>query len=293
MCLLCVMEPNNTPTREQLMTAASNNPHGYGYAFMTNDRIITGRGMDAEEVIDRFLRIREGFPNAWAMFHARYTTHGSTDKSNCHPFRVGGDESIVLAHNGILPIDLPKGEKRSDTRIFAEDMLPDYLTWLDDPDGWDMLEEWVGSSKVAVFSLDERLQSNVYILNESYGHWTDGIWWSNDGYKPSKWSNNRWGSLWDSDDSIGAYTSGSFSKTEWWKRQSDQSCIYCNSKLTDNEWEWGYCDFCKSCLECAQDIIDCECYNTPKDRIDSKNYKHWWEEEAFSNTKPLLRQIEA
>ena len=273
------------------MTAAQNNPHGYGYAFMTHDKIITGRGMDAEEVIDRFLRIREGFPDTWAMFHARYTTHGATDKSNCHPFRVGGDQNIVLAHNGILPIDVPKYEDRSDTRIFAEDMLPDYLDWLDDPDGWDMLESWAGGSKVAIFSLDPRLESNIYIINEAYGHWTDGIWWSNDGYKPSKWSVGRWGrGLWEADDdSLGAYTSsGYYNKTEWWKKQSDQSCIYCNNSLTDNEWEWGYCDLCKSCLECAQDIVDCECWSHKRDTVKTI---HWWEEEAFSKPKQL-QQIE-
>ena len=147
MCLLCVMEPGSIPTRQQLKNAADSNPHGYGYAFLTEDRIITGRGMDADEVIDRFLRIREGFPNTWAMFHARYTTHGATDKANCHPFRVGGSPDIVIGHNGILPVDVPKHEDRSDTRIFAEDILPDLVEWLDDPHGWQMLEDFAGSSK--------------------------------------------------------------------------------------------------------------------------------------------------
>ena len=53
---------------------------------------------------------------------------------------------------------------------------------------------------------------------------------------------------------------------------------------------------CKSCLECAQDIIDCECYKSQADRIANKN-SHWWEEEAFTNSNVIgmkrgLRQIE-
>lgn len=287
MCLLCVFEPNVTPTRQQLMNAARQNPHGYGYAFLTEDRILTGRGMDADEVIDRFLRIREGFPNTYAMFHARYTTHGSTNKSNCHPFRVGGDPNIVLGHNGILPVDVPKGDDRSDTRLFAEDILPEFIEWLDDPDGFDQLEDWAGGSKLAIFSLDPRLKHGVYIVNEQLGHWDNGAWWSNHSYKgysfsspSSSYYRSHYKKWWDDEDDTPAESCGS-EMTLWWKRQSDQSCIYCGSSLGDDEWEYGFCDNCKSCLECAQDIIDCECLRTAD--FKPRQYKRWWEEEAFAD----------
>lgn len=292
MCLLTVMQPYSTPTREQLVQAACNNPHGFGYAIMFGDRIVTGRGMDAEEIIDRFLAIRERCPDTWAMFHHRYTTHGDTNKSNCHPFRVGGDEQIVLAHNGIIPINLPKGERRSDTRVFAEDELPHLLEYLDCDNGYEELEDYIGWSKVCIFSISPKLEQNVYILNESSGTWDNGIWWSNDSYKPSKyegWSSLRAygsGSLWNyEDDEIAVIPSrsGSCEMSGWWQRSDMQQCLFCSTNMSDQEWEWGYCDWCKSCLECANDIIDCEC-NRGEMFADFdpelSRYKNWWNEEV-------------
>lgn len=289
MCLLCVFQPGASPTRQELENSAASNPHGFGYAFLMHDRIITGRGMDATDVIDRFMRLREGYPDVWAMFHARYATHGVTDKSNCHPFRVDGDPNIVLAHNGILPIDVPRGENRSDTRIFADDHLPNYLEWLDDPTGFQLLEDWASGSKVAIFSLDKRLENNVYIINENLGHWDNGRWWSNSSYKTTPyighyssksmrayggWLDEEWVSD-NRTDSCGTAT-----MTEWWKRSGEESCVYCSNPLSSQEWDWGYCDFCKSCLECAMDIVDCECYrqNMPDhNSIHTYRQPMWWE----------------
>lgn len=285
MCLLTVMSPFSTPTREQLLQAATTNPHGFGYAIMFDDRIVTSRSMDAVELIDRFLEIRERCPDTWAMFHHRYTTHGESNKSNCHPFRVGGDETTVLAHNGIIPIDIAPGDRRSDTRVFAEDELPDLLEWLDDEQGFEALEDYIGWSKIAVFNLNPRLKDNVYILNEHMGHWDKGIWWSNDSYKESKWSrygkvSRSWDYDYDNDDSeLLCKKSGTI--TYWWKRNSEQECLYCTSSLSDREWEWGYCENCMSCLECANDILDCDCDRggVLPELNHHRNYRHWWQEE--------------
>lgn len=297
MCLLCVFEPGSGPTKQELMNAADSNPHGYGYAFLTDDRILTGRGMNAEEVIDRFLRIREGFPNTWAMFHARYTTHGLTDKSNCHPFRVGHSVDTVLAHNGILDVDVPKWEHRSDTRIWAEDFMPEFMTWLDDKDGFEQLEDWAAGNKIAIFTLDPKMENNVYIINEGLGHWDNGRWWSNTTYKESWYSNYRKTqtmgslrshSLWDMDRATDTDVAN------WTKL-----CTWCRSYLSGKELKYGYCGNCKTCLDCCADIEDCQCYlpahpsqvigGTVSELADivenTPEYKRWWEEEGFKNIK--------
>lgn len=279
MCLLCVIEPGVTPTRQQLENAADSNPHGYGYAFMTASKIITGRGMNADEMIDRFLRLRSGMPDAWAMFHARYTTHGDTSKSNCHPFRVEGNENIVLGHNGILPIDVPRGDKRSDTRIFAEEYLPDLgVEVLDDAEWRDYLEQWIGGSKVAVFSIDPRLESNVYILNESLGHWKDGIWWSNDSYKDS-WYSRSLATRWlgasrngDSCELSPAEESASVFDDAWIE---DGLCNLCLSSLTPAQREYQYCAHCFLCLECYSDLDDCMCYRPAEMRSEMPSWRDW------------------
>ncbi len=148
----------------------NHNPDGFGYAVHTGKTIITGRGMNHDDVIDRFLTTREKHMNGWAMFHARFTTHGETVKENCHPFRVGGSTETILAHNGILSnVKIPTGDKRSDTRVFAEDLLPKRLNILDSKKKFKKLEKWAGGSKVAVFTTDRRLNKAVYCV---VGAWT-------------------------------------------------------------------------------------------------------------------------
>ena len=298
MCLLTVMSPHSTPTREQLLRAACSNPHGFGYAIMFEDRIVTGRGLDATEIIDRFLAIRERCPDTWAMFHHRYSTHGENIKSNCHPFRVGGDEEIVLAHNGIIPVDIAYGDRRSDTRVFAEDELPHLVEWLDDEDGFVALEDYIGWSKICVFSISPRLKNRVYILNQESGHWSNGIWWSNDSYKEPKYA--RWESNfrsygawdWDDDDLVTTankstcdYDSPRSMMTYWWMRSHEQACLYCSSQLSDREWEYGYCERCMSCLECANDITDCDCDRGDllPTELPQSNYKFWWQQEELDS----------
>lgn len=257
MCLLTVMQPYAVPTAEQLYTAAESNPHGFGYAFLLKDTIITGRGMDAQEVIERFLRLREGFVDCYAMFHTRYTTHGASNKANCHPFRVGGSKDTVLAHNGVLPLDPADG--RSDTRFFAEDWLPELgLDALDDEQTYEWLEKWAAGSKVAIFTLDPALKNNVYILNEHLGHWKDGIWWSNYSYEPYPTYGSALG-----------YTPRTF--TDWFNSEDDSfledECGYCRAIGTADP-KYNYCRNCYSCFDCYEDINSCLCYNPAKKQED-------------------------
>jgi len=277
MCLLCVIEPNVTPTREQLINATVNNPDGFGYAFHCGDRIITGRGMDATEVVDRFLRIREGLPNTWAMFHARYTTHGSTTKANCHPFRVGGDPSTVIGHNGIIPIKVPTADTRSDTRVFADEWLPEFIEYLDDEEVFKELEDFVSGSKVAVFTHDPRLSSQIYILNEDLGHWDKGIWWSNYGYKPytplttyKSLYGSRW---WNDYDNDGLPVIGyDYDKPKpmlgvGGDGIEDSYCTKCLTILDDNDFDDGLCNTCNYCLDCSEFWATCLCYNPTKNQL--------------------------
>src|SRR5487761_1838922 len=175
MCLLTVALPGITQSTEDLEMACCNNPDGFGYAVHTGKRIVTGRGMDAKTLIARYLADRARFPDGPAMFHARFATHGTESIDNCHPFRVGGDAKIVLAHNGILPITVAKREHRSDTRIYSEEVLPKIgVRSLDDPAWVAATEEWLGGNKVVVLSASPNLAQPIYLLNEELGDWTGG-----------------------------------------------------------------------------------------------------------------------
>jgi hypothetical protein len=249
MCLLMVASPNYTPTRQELMCACTNNPDGFGFAIHIGDRIITGKGLNAEHVVSKFLKLRGQYPDSWAMFHARWATHGSVCATNSHPYEVGGRQDIILAHNGVLGIDIPAGDDRSDTLVFSEDWLPNFLELLDDECGFGELEELVSGSKICIFSTAPELQNQVYLLNEDLGHWVGGLWWSNYSYQVrDSWmfgTKNYYSSNWDyiKDDD---YVENDF-------------CFSCEMYEPHPLVDF-VCATCNSCLDCLADLGECLCY---------------------------------
>ncbi len=103
MCLLVVSSPNSTPRKKDLDCASCNNPHGFGYAVIAGDKIITGKGMSAKKVIKEFLAVRKQYPKSYAMYHARFATHGVKNDDNCHPFKIGGS----CIHIGVVAKHFP------------------------------------------------------------------------------------------------------------------------------------------------------------------------------------------
>lgn len=183
MCLLAFYSPGSLPDRDALTRAAERNPDGFGWAIVVRDEILTHRTLDARDGVQSFVEFRAMFPDGPALWHARFTTHGTNDLSNVHPFPVGGDSRIVVAHNGVLPVT-PMGD-RSDTHEFAATMLRP--SDLDEPGARYWLANWARGSKLVVLSVHPDSEEPWYIVNEELGHWSDserGVWYSNDGYRP-------------------------------------------------------------------------------------------------------------
>lgn len=253
MCLLLVASPNSTPKKKDLECASCNNPHGFGFAVITPNGIVTGRGMSAKKVIKQFLEVRKEFPSSYALFHARYATHGVKNEENCHPFKVGGRDDTYLAHNGVLDVKIPNGDKRSDTRLFAEDILPAIggVSSLDDDNILKMVSKWSSGSKLVIFTLDPKAKYDCYIINEDAGHWdNDGIWWSNDSYlpyKPFNWSSK--------------YFSTPSKDTSVVDAEGDNyDCQQCGATNMEDANPY-YCEMCYSCYDCNGMYGDsCLCY---------------------------------
>jgi glutamine amidotransferase len=281
-----VAKPNAMPSDDALVCACANNPDGFGYAVHTGKTIITGRGMNHNDVIDRFLTTREKHMNGWAMFHARMTTHGETVKENCHPFRVGGSPETILAHNGILSnVKIPAGDKRSDTRVFAEDLLPARLNILDNKKKFKKLEKWAGGSKVAVFSTDRRLNKAVYIINEKLGSWDDdGLWWSNSSYKqsyyitPTYGRTGSWVPSYDIAKDDGKYVLDGQDLTEF--VEDGLACSYCGHFFEETDYYHGYCQTCWVCMECQDFEESCMCY-TPAYKMGQRHPYDLIEDDRF------------
>ena len=287
MCLLMVTM-GELPKREYLVNASENNPDGYGFAVHHGDNIVTGRSMKYEHLIDRFYAEMAKSENPIGVFHARYTTHGKTTLENNHPFRVDGRKDIILAHNGMLPITPRAGDDRSDTRIFAEDVLGAIgIEALDDKKTFQALETFAAGSKLAILTTAPALRDTVYILNEHLGHWDGNIWWSNSGYMNSyysfgsksystkSYSGGYYGSAgaWESE----MYKNdGHIIGRNWWNDPDDEyvaksvstdvvdACYTCGQALTEADLYDGVCTLCNSCLDCFEHAATCMCYTPSK-----------------------------
>ena len=251
MCILVVCEPNSTPSKSDLHAGACANPHGFGFAIHAGDKIISERSMSAKKSIKRFMELREQYPNGYAMWHARYATHGVKNEQNCHPFQVGDDEGTYLAHNGVLDVAIPHGDRRSDTRVFAEDTLPKLggVNALDDDTIWLMISKWASGSKIAILTTSTTAKYPMYLVNENLGTWdNEGIWWSNQSHKRT------------------TYTKPAVLTTNWAEvaevlddSELDELCPYCLGivDLSDNPY---YCPTCTLCFDCSDVVHNCMCY---------------------------------
>ena len=189
--------------------------------------------------------------------HTRWATHGKTDISNCHPFRMGRDNLTYLGHNGILSVLEDDKDHRSDTRIFAEDILPSIggISALDNPKIFNLVEGFSVGSKLAFMTLDDSAEHDIYMVNERLG-FTDvsGIWWSNRTcYLTPKYSYGGYLDMGLSLDKSCA-DDNSFGYT----------CMMCETvqevKISDDAEAEYFCTACQSCLDCGMYKTECMCY---------------------------------
>jgi len=295
MCMLCVIPPNVIPSREKLENSALNNPHGFGFAIVVpeEDRIIVERTMNADDSINRFLELRAQYMTGHATWHARLATHGSQTVENCHPFQVGvGNTKTYLAHNGILPV-LEDGTDRSDTRIFAEDVLPAMggVTALDNEQIYNMIEDFTSGSKVVVLTVDPAAQHEAYLFHDNKGNVDeDGVWWSNDscyldyGYG-SKYKFKRNYNWWDDEYDM---TRPAVLGPKYEPADVEQ-CFNCNALLDASIAEEDMsCYFCGACLDCLSEQLNCLCY---MGRSKQAAVKDGWVDEESMSTPPASHPV--
>jgi len=277
MCMLCVIPPGVTPSREKLENSALNNPHGFGFAIAvpSEHRIIVERTMNADESINRFLATRAIYQEGYAMWHARYATHGSRTVENCHPFTVGHDDRTYLGHNGVLSISIPDKDDRSDTKIFAEELLPRLggVTALDDDFIWDMLEDYTSGSKVCVITVDPAAKHPMYLLNADAGKEDDdGVWWSNNsceldyGYgKPSKVTGYYGGWFDDYSDYKAPTATKTTVSNDIYTSDELHTCFNCLGYVSEGDLydSMGTCTWCGACMDCESEALLCDCGYPP------------------------------
>jgi hypothetical protein len=281
MCLLTFLPAGVQPDVQALANGAEANNDGHGFAIVAGprlDELIVHRGMDPQAVIEAFTAARAAHPDGPALFHSRFATHGKTNVDNCHPFAVGGDSRTVLAHNGVLPAIVQPGkrDRRSDTRIAAEDFIPAFGSLRARRTRLKLARWMTPENKMVILTVDRRFKQRAYILNEDAGLWDGGIWYSNTGYRPyispgryTSWLNDPYYDRYDDRyydpyDSCRADEDGSHGQRRDWRAVLDR-CGNCEAVIDVRDAE---CPWCGWCLDCGELPDLCFCY-TPAtlDRI--------------------------
>ena len=171
----------------------------------------------------------------------------------------------------MLDTFIAEGDKRSDTRVFAEDTLPKLggVLALEDENIYRMVEGWASGSKIAVLTARPDAQFQLYLINESAGHWDDnGVWWSNSSYKRSTYTTKTYYAP--------APIATSHKGEEYDVEQSYYNelllsgdddividmCPSCEA-LIDIDQSAEFCQYCDTCMSCMSTWQDCMCY-TPR-----------------------------
>lgn len=180
MCLLSYKPADKKWDVEHLKQGLLQNRDGWGLIGIFGEELQYSKGFEAEE-LKEMLGHFQGVP---AVFHARWATHGTKTINQVHPYKVIND--IYMAHNGIFNLNITDDTK-SDTWHMArllEALGYEELLSLIENETWKTeYAKAIGTNKVAFINPT----LGVTLINEHLGHWVDGVWMSNNSYKPYQW----------------------------------------------------------------------------------------------------------
>ena len=322
MCLATAYKPFVMPILDELLEGISSNTDGSGFTIATKTgQLITEHAVGVpryhettwtdkagtvractravidttqqEMLAERFVELRKRHPEGPAMFHSRYATGGVEDLRGCHPYRVAGSGQTTLIHNGVM-FSVPQGDWRSDTRIFAEDILPRKFRKFWRPGVKTQMEAFLGAgNKIAIITVDQRQMTRqrgmlsrdpfeLFIFNERSGMYTpEGAWHSNSGYKgygrfrsytygedyDYEWSGKGTGGLYGTDGMYGdgwlSHAAATADEPTGDVKESHylDRCDLCAAWAVDPVTR--VCSTCDTCNDCIQVSLECECY-TPE-----------------------------
>jgi glutamine amidotransferase len=265
MCVIIASKGYSTPTLAELDRGCYNNPDGFGWALVwqtdRKPKLVVKRTMDADEAVDTYLEAVRSYGKRviCSAFHARIATHGDAELSNCHPWRVGSDKRSVLFHNGILSVNMDQANGRSDSGVFANDVLPMMggAAGFQNPGVAHILHKWSVGSKLVMLTANPML-TPLTIIGEERGEWYGDQWYSNSScfpYVPAKpavtLNKGYTSTAWEIDDFPTAVADEEKFSDMW---DDEWSCVECNqiNPMTDIT-----CQLCHYCPECQ--VWDCYC----------------------------------
>jgi|DEB0MinimDraft_6_1074348.scaffolds.fasta_scaffold01229_18 hypothetical protein len=267
MCIAIYQDAGSTLTEQEIRNSWNANPDGGGLAYIDDcGKVCTFKSMKLKGLLEEYERVVDMHGQHSPMLvHFRIATHGTVNEYNCHPFMV--NKNIAMIHNGVIPVLIDKKDKRSDTRVFTEEYLPKLPKgWLDDDYLFDMVQEYIGHSKLVFLSTENR--DRAYIANEHMGHWNPvkTIWFSNKSYCSvssmfSKYNPNaKWQqpSMADSTQGFDPYT--------YEEDPAIGQCKFCTGMSVYD----GVCYECEICQSCSMTDDYCTCYTSIANMTDEQ-----------------------
>jgi predicted glutamine amidotransferase len=246
MCIVIVKTEQTDIPKEQLKESFDNNRDGSGYLFAMNGNLTIKKGFFVfNDFYDNYSRDMEKFNNPVSIIHFRITTHGLTNKLNCHPFLV--NDEIGFAHNGMIDF-VDDHKKKSDTMMFRNDILRNMPSkWIFNDSVLKLMEESIGTSKLAF--LDRN--GNYRIVNEDLGHWNknETIWYSNKSYcevRRAVYAYNNYGhaSIYNAYGNLNITNKKKTKTTDTLERHQCRTCL--SGLMSLGERKLGHCEKCQA-----------------------------------------------
>ena len=199
MCIICASpEGVRQPTREELIRMFSRNPHGAGYMYARNGKVIIHKGfMDLYEFTDA-VKSEHFTAKDSVVYHFRISTQAGINPEMTHPFPLSNRLEYMrkldvrcgcgVAHNGIITLTSDPDEHRySDTALFITRYLSHIARRradLRDPGKLHTIQRLTGSK----FAL---LDGSGYIATIGEFFNEDGLLFSNTSYLPDPFRSRK------------------------------------------------------------------------------------------------------
>ena len=237
-------------THSLLSDIFTSNPDGIGIMYATT------KGLKVVKQLPKSLADATHFisklPNdaRELAIHFRWTTHGHTDLTNCHPYDVIPGY-VAMMHNGILHTGNDADKTKSDTWHFIRDYLAsptaDHPPLVHNEKFRDMLAEFIGDNRFVFMDGDGKMSH----VNYDQGVEHDGLWFSNTyAWRPSrlipsyqystKYAARYYDTMADYDDTYGGYRS---LPSNTWKDDDDVLGSIKPRKLSAHDLAWDENDY--------------------------------------------------
>jgi len=186
MCLIAYVKSGLALPVDVHYTSNSHNPDGIGVMSAEGIRKFLGKSQAKKSL--RYIRELEANGVEYGV-HYRMATHGKVSTNNVHPFAFYGEDDTLnghMMHNGILYTTKWSTDLKSDTAVYADDVLtlaPDHGK----SDFWEEVQRDIGYGNKMLIMHESDL--TFTILNEDMGQWHDGVWYSNTYSLPARIEN--------------------------------------------------------------------------------------------------------